>query len=68
MTSPITLSVCNHTIIYNAVLTMCMPDDPVTFKNAPVNVQVVARTLEEEAVIAMAEIVDAALTTAGSRN
>ncbi|KAI0260490.1 general amidase [Gloeopeniophorella convolvens] len=36
-------------------------DSPETFKNAPVALQVVGRTLEEEAVIAMTEIVDAAL-------
>ncbi|GLB39787.1 putative general amidase [Lyophyllum shimeji] len=35
--------------------------DPATFKGAPVAVQVVGRTHEDEAVIAMAEIVDAAL-------
>lgn len=35
--------------------------DPVKFANAPVSLQVVGRTLEEEAVIAISEIVDAAL-------
>ncbi|KAI0651823.1 general amidase [Trametes meyenii] len=35
--------------------------DPETFKNAPVGLQLVGRTLEEEAVIAMTQIVDAAL-------
>ncbi|KAK0466411.1 general amidase [Desarmillaria tabescens] len=35
--------------------------DPETFRNAPIAVQIVGRTLEEEAVIGMAEIVDAAL-------
>ncbi|KAF9482262.1 general amidase [Pholiota conissans] len=34
---------------------------PETFKDAPITIQVVGRTLEEEAVIGMAEIVDAAL-------
>ncbi|KAG6330360.1 hypothetical protein ID866_8729 [Astraeus odoratus] len=34
--------------------------DPETFKNAPVGLQLVGRTLEEEAIIAMTEIVDAA--------
>ncbi|CCM06222.1 uncharacterized protein FIBRA_08468 [Fibroporia radiculosa] len=38
--------------------------DPVTFQNAPVGLQVVGRTLEEEAVIAMTEIVDSALKAA----
>ena len=37
------------------------PDDPSTFDNAPIAVQLVGRTQEEEAVIGMAEIVDAAL-------
>ena len=36
-------------------------DDPSTFDNAPIAVQLVGRTQEEEAVIGMAEIVDAAL-------
>ncbi|KAI0051681.1 general amidase [Auriscalpium vulgare] len=36
-------------------------DDPSTFKNAPVALQLVGRGLEEEAVVAMTEIVDAAL-------
>jgi amidase len=36
-------------------------DEPETFKNAPITVQVVGRTLEDEAVIAMSEIVDQAL-------
>ncbi|THH05729.1 hypothetical protein EW146_g9823 [Bondarzewia mesenterica] len=35
--------------------------NPETFKNAPVSLQLVGRTLEEEAVIAMTEMVDAAL-------
>ncbi|KAJ8595435.1 general amidase [Rhizopogon salebrosus TDB-379] len=38
--------------------------DPETFKNAPVCLQLVGRTLEEEAVIKMTEIVDAALAAA----
>lgn len=36
-------------------------DNPANFVNAPISVQLVGRTLEEEAVIAMGEIVDAAL-------
>ncbi|KAI0778159.1 general amidase [Trametes elegans] len=35
--------------------------DPETFKNAPIGLQLVGGTLEEEAVIAMTEVVDAAL-------
>ncbi|KAI0313577.1 general amidase [Amylostereum chailletii] len=38
--------------------------DPEVFKNAPVALQLVGRTLEEEAVIAMTEVVDAALKSA----
>ncbi|KAF9241340.1 general amidase [Melanogaster broomeanus] len=37
--------------------------DPEVFKNTPVCLQLVGRTLEEEGVIAMTEIVDAALKT-----
>jgi Asp-tRNA(Asn)/Glu-tRNA(Gln) amidotransferase A subunit family amidase len=40
-------------------------DDPSTFENAPVSIQVVGRTLEEEAVIAISEIVDAAVKSFG---
>lgn len=40
---------------------LCVSDDPKTFENAPISVQLVGRTLEEEAVIGMGEIVDAAL-------
>ncbi|KAG5352033.1 hypothetical protein C0989_004128 [Termitomyces sp. Mn162] len=36
-------------------------NEPEAFKNAPIGFQVVARTHEDEAVIAMAEIIDAAL-------
>jgi amidase len=41
-----------------------LSDKPETFKDAPISIQVVGRTLEEEAVIAMSEIVDAALKKA----
>ena len=40
---------------------MMIIDEPTVFQNAPVALQVIGRTLEDEAVIAMAEIVDAAL-------
>lgn len=43
---------------------MTVSDDPETFKNAPVCLQLVGRTLEEEAVVKMTEIVDAALAAA----
>jgi Asp-tRNA(Asn)/Glu-tRNA(Gln) amidotransferase A subunit family amidase len=36
-------------------------DSPETFKNAPVGLQLVGQNQEDEAVIAMTEIVDAAL-------
>lgn len=42
-------------------LTFCFPDDPAIFKDAPLCIQVVGRTLEEEGVIAIGEVVDAAL-------
>ncbi|KAK0500608.1 general amidase [Armillaria luteobubalina] len=42
--------------------------NPETFKNAPVAVQIVGRTLEEEAVIGMAEIIDAALRATKSQS
>jgi amidase len=35
--------------------------DPNTYKNSPVGIQVVGRTLEEEAVLGMADIIDKAL-------
>ncbi|KAL0951472.1 hypothetical protein HGRIS_008160 [Hohenbuehelia grisea] len=41
--------------------------DPNVFANAPVSIQVVGRTLEEEAVIGISEIVDAALKAASSK-
>jgi amidase len=43
---------------------MFTPDDPKRFENAPIGLQVVGRTLEEEAVIAMTEIVAGALKAA----
>jgi len=36
-------------------------DEPSIFANAPISLQVVARTLEDEALIAMSEIVDDAI-------
>ncbi|KAJ7040376.1 general amidase [Mycena alexandri] len=35
--------------------------NPATYENAPISIQVIGRTMEEEAVIAMSEIVDEAL-------
>jgi amidase len=46
--------------VFSRTLTL-LPDDPNTFKGAPIGLQLVGRTLEEEAVIAMTEIVDAAV-------
>ena len=45
-----------HTVFSSSAV-----DDLKKFENGPVSLQVVGRTLEEEAVIAMAEIVDKAL-------
>lgn len=42
-------------------------DHPEVFQDAPVCLQLVGRTLEEEGVIAMTEIVDAALKAANAR-
>ena len=42
-------------------LKYALVDDPITYKNAPISIQLVGKTLEEEAVIAMSEIVDNAL-------
>lgn len=39
----------------------CILDDPKVFEGAPVCLQLVTRTLEEEAAIALTEIVDCAL-------
>lgn len=36
-------------------------DDPAVFANAPISIQVVGRTLEEEAVLALGKIVDKAV-------
>ena len=38
-------------------------DEPDVFKDAPISIQLIGRTLEEEAVIRMGEIVDNALKT-----
>jgi len=49
-------------IVLSFVLTPCLcVDDPETFKDAPICIQVIGKTLEDEAVIAMGEIVDLAL-------
>ena len=43
-------------------LTAILPsDDPAIFKGSPIALQLVGRTLEDEAIIGMAEIVDAAI-------
>jgi Asp-tRNA(Asn)/Glu-tRNA(Gln) amidotransferase A subunit family amidase len=42
-------------------LLIVIADTPEAYMNAPVAIQVVGRTLEEEAVIGMSEIVDSAL-------
>lgn len=43
------------------LLTESQTDNPETFWNAPIGLQLIGRCQEEEAVIAMTEIVDAAL-------
>jgi amidase len=40
---------------------MHIPDKPETALNAPIGVQLAAQTLEEEALLGMGEIVDAAV-------
>ena len=42
-------------------LTIFLPDNPATYENAPISIQVIGRNMEEEAVISMSEIVDEAL-------
>jgi amidase len=43
-------------------LTLALPpDDPAIFKGTPIALQLVGRTLEDEVVIGMTEIVDAAI-------
>ena len=46
---------------YSYLLLPIYADDPETFKDAPICIQLIGKTLEEEAVIAMGEIVDSAL-------
>lgn len=48
------------------LISYLLTDDPQAFNNAPVGLQLVGRTQEEEAVIAMTEIVDAALKASKS--
>ena len=42
-----------------------LADDPTKLTDAPVALQLVGRTLEDEAVIGMTEVVDAALKSQG---
>ncbi len=52
-------------VAYTQVLkVIAPPDHPETFEKAPVGLQLVGQMLEEEAVLAMSEIVDAALKAA----
>jgi Asp-tRNA(Asn)/Glu-tRNA(Gln) amidotransferase A subunit family amidase len=46
------------------ILNVWGADTPETYKDAPVGLQIVARTHEDEALIRMAEIVDQALKAA----
>jgi len=41
--------------------------DPATYENAPISIQVIGRTMEEEAVLAMGEVVDEALRVGKSK-
>lgn len=56
----ITRAVCDTDFYISHQLILCT-DDPKVFANAPISIQVVGRTLEEEAVLAMTELVDAAV-------
>lgn len=48
-------------ILMSCAIAYSCSDDPEVFKGAPISLQLVGGTLEEEAVIAMTEIVDSAL-------
>jgi amidase len=48
-------------VFHLALISSICVDDPQSFKDAPICIQIIGRTLEEEAVIAMGEIVDSAL-------
>ena len=52
-----------YVLVFTAgcILLSNLLDEPEVFRDAPVSLQLVGRTLEEEGVIAMTEIVDAAL-------
>jgi amidase len=45
------------------ILQNAVSDEPGVFKDAPITIQVIGRTLEEESVIRLGEIVDDALKT-----
>jgi amidase len=49
-------------------LTIVHADNPTTYENAPISIQVIGCTMEEEAVIAMSEIVDEALKVAKAKS
>ncbi|KIL66043.1 hypothetical protein M378DRAFT_177988 [Amanita muscaria Koide BX008] len=57
---------CEYYWILEVALFLRVLDDPNRFANAPVAVQIVGRTQEDEAVIGMAEIVDRAVREAGA--
>jgi amidase len=50
-----------HILVLSISLITSSKDTPAAFKDGPIAVQIVGRSLEEEAVIAMSEIVDSAL-------
>ncbi|KAJ7193376.1 general amidase [Mycena pura] len=48
-------------------LTDPQKDHPATHENAPISIQVIGRTMEEEAILAMSKVVDEALSVAKSK-
>ncbi len=60
-----TLSVCDS--VRSKLIISCPPDDPELFDGLPVGLQLIGRTLEEEGVIAMTEVVVTALEASQRR-
>jgi len=55
---------CKFSFLLLSFIVKCLSffsDEPALFKDAPISIQVIGRTLEEEAVIRLGEIVDDAL-------
>lgn len=51
----------SHAMLFILILYNPVSDEPALFKHAPITIQLIGRTLEEEAVIRMGEIVHNAL-------